>query len=311
MFIGELLKIESEEDFSPYFFPSKVGGTPVWLSYRNVPTAKQLICKACDRALLFLLQLYCSIDKEDCFHRTIYVFCCDNPECYQKNYRPFLILRTNLPRINKYYPFEPTSGDIESFALKRLEQQLLSKFSTPRHKYNRKFDEYCIIFDEIFPMQHISEQEQTENELKKLKELQNNNPLIFQNSSSDFDASLIKNIEQEQQTIEKDKQFKKFHAKIKDRPKQIIRYDRGGIPLYISKNNQPTDDDIPICPKCRQKFIFEFQILPQLIYFLKLKEIINAKSIDWGTIMIYTCPESCSPQGVGSYTEEFVWKQDI
>ena len=32
-------------------------------------------------------------------------------------------------------------------------------------------------------------------------------------------------------------------------------------------------------------------------------------SIDWGTMAIYTCTDSCSPtQG---YEREFVWKQDF
>lgn len=34
------------------------------------------------------------------------------------------------------------------------------------------------------------------------------------------------------------------------------------------------------------------------------------KSLDWGTLLIYTCKKSCLSYSIG-YKEEFLWKQDI
>ena len=60
----------------------KVGGKPIWLNPRAVPTAEQLACAECALSLSFLVQIYCPLDDEDdAFHRSIYVFCCRNPQC--------------------------------------------------------------------------------------------------------------------------------------------------------------------------------------------------------------------------------------
>ncbi len=34
------------------------------------------------------------------------------------------------------------------------------------------------------------------------------------------------------------------------------------------------------------------QILPQLLYHLKVDRV-DGSSVDWGTLLIYTCPNSC------------------
>ncbi|KAF5810512.1 putative programmed cell death protein [Helianthus annuus] len=47
------------------------------------------------------------------------------------------------------------------------------------------------------------------------------------------------------------------------------------------------------------------QILPQLLYFLKVEN--DYKSLDWATIVVYTCEASCD--GSLSYVEEFSWVQ--
>jgi len=64
--------------------------------------------------------------------------------------------------------------------------------------------------------------------------------------------------------------------------------------------------DVPVCSACGSAREFEFQVLPQLLYFLKVDS--KAKdALDWGTLVVYTCKDSC---GDGSkYTPEFVWTQ--
>ena len=50
-----------------------------------------------------------------------------------------------------------------------------------------------------------------------------------------------------------------------------------------------------------------FQILSQLLNHLKVDTL--EASVDWGTVVVYTCSNDCCPQTV--YNEEFVWKQDF
>ncbi|KGL78387.1 Programmed cell death protein 2, partial [Tinamus guttatus] len=106
---------------------------------------------------------------------------------------------------------------------------------------------------------------------------------------------------------EDDKIFQKFKERIAAEPEQIIRYCRGGEgPIWVSGENIPEEKDIPNC-SCGAKRIFEFQIMPQLLNHLQVDSL--GESIDWGTLAVYTCAESCSEGG--GYAEEFIWKQDF
>lgn len=51
------------------------------------------------------------------------------------------------------------------------------------------------------------------------------------------------------------------------------------------------------------------QVLPQLLYYLKL-DVVGKETLDWGTLVVYTCVQSCEVDGA-HYVEEVVWKQDL
>uniref|UniRef100_A0A8D0G616 Programmed cell death protein 2 C-terminal domain-containing protein n=1 Tax=Sphenodon punctatus TaxID=8508 RepID=A0A8D0G616_SPHPU len=106
---------------------------------------------------------------------------------------------------------------------------------------------------------------------------------------------------------EEDKIFQKFKDRIAGEPAQILRYCRGGEdPIWISGENIPQTTDIPNC-SCGAKRIFEFQVMPQLLNHLKVDSL--GESVDWGTLVVYTCAENCNQDN--AYTEEFIWKQDF
>ncbi|KFV44093.1 Programmed cell death protein 2, partial [Gavia stellata] len=104
-----------------------------------------------------------------------------------------------------------------------------------------------------------------------------------------------------------DKIFQMFKERVAAEPEQIIRYCRGGEgPIWVSGENIPEEKDIPNC-LCGAKRIFEFQIMPQLLNHLQVDSL--GESVDWGTLVVYTCADSC---GEGNeYLEEFIWKQDF
>ena len=68
-----------------------------------------------------------------------------------------------------------------------------------------------------------------------------------------------------------------------------------------------TDPIIPDCSRCGSKRVFEFQLLPTLIY--KLKEF-NSSSIipEFGTVMVYTCNNNCWSDD-NQLLEEFIYLQ--
>ncbi|PKU47756.1 hypothetical protein llap_1956 [Limosa lapponica baueri] len=104
-----------------------------------------------------------------------------------------------------------------------------------------------------------------------------------------------------------DKIFQMFKERVAAEPEQIIRYCRGGEgPIWVSGENIPEENDIPNC-SCGAKRIFEFQIMPQLLNHLQVDSL--GESIDWGTLVVYTCADNCG--GGNEYLEEFIWKQDF
>ncbi|XP_010132202.1 PREDICTED: programmed cell death protein 2, partial [Buceros rhinoceros silvestris] len=106
---------------------------------------------------------------------------------------------------------------------------------------------------------------------------------------------------------EEDKIFQMFKERVDAEPEPIIRYCRGGEgPIWVSGENIPEEKDIPNC-SCGAKRIFEFQIMPQLLNHLQVDSF--GESIDWGTLVVYTCADNCG--GGNKYLEEFIWKQDF
>lgn len=66
-------------------------------------------------------------------------------------------------------------------------------------------------------------------------------------------------LEQYATNVPKDKIFNKFTKRIKRHPDQILRYERGGEPLWIT---DPGDrgTQIPPCQYCNGDRQFEFQV---------------------------------------------------
>ncbi|CAM9111042.1 unnamed protein product [Ectocarpus sp. 13 AM-2016] len=148
----------------------------------------------------------------------------------------------------------------------------------------------------------------------------------------------------------KDRTTLQFLTRTQANP-QVVRYDAAGAgPLWSSSKKIPEEADVPPCARCGRTRKFEFQVMPHLLHHLGVDANVNVKALDtkaaahrregpgaaapplitgecmdWGTLAVYTCPDSCpavtqSParggvdeNGEGSpvvaYVEEFVWRQ--
>lgn len=69
-------------------------------------------------------------------------------------------------------------------------------------------------------------------------------------------------------TSPEDKQFCKFSSRIRRNPDQVLRYNRGGKPLWISSNHLPNEGDIPCCEYCGEHRQFEFQVSKKSLHTL-------------------------------------------
>ncbi|KAJ2946996.1 hypothetical protein O0L34_g16340 [Tuta absoluta] len=108
-------------------------------------------------------------------------------------------------------------------------------------------------------------------------------------------------------TLPEDKVFNKFNKRVARHPDQVLRYDRGGSPLWITGHTGNSIVHVPNCEYCQEERVFEFQVMPQLLNFINVG--IDFNSIDWGVLAVYTCKNSCN-QGP-AYKQEFMIKQDL
>lgn len=327
-------------ELSSRFFPSKVGGKPAWLDLKNIPGKSDLECEYCNDVCVFLCQIYAPYEENAyAFHRTIYIFVCKNTDCCRPNQNGnFKVFRSQLSRTNMFYPSEPpveqkdwrTDIDVSQWT----KTCCICGIAAPSHCGKCKVVNYCCrahqVYDWknghkntcgteanndknfLFPEYEIviesddvtkdnTAQDDFKNEQKEMEKynamIQNDKAGSLQHEDINDDLLEIVN--------EKDEVFVEFRMKIDNYPDQILRYDRGGKVLYISQHNQIID--VPKCPECNGNRQFEFQIMPQLLNFLGLKDFV--KCLDWGILAVFTCKQSCTSNG--KYLREYIWKQDI
>lgn len=107
----------------------------------------------------------------------------------------------------------------------------------------------------------------------------------------------------------KDPLFKRFTRFTVENKGHVLRYELGGDPLWFSHHKRLKGQP-PNCPYCGSKRIFEFQVQPQLIALLKGSPLQDR--LDFGTICIFSCEESCDAKPGSDhspYFEEFVYVQ--
>ena len=94
--------------------------------------------------------------------------------------------------------------------------------------------------------------------------------------------------------------------------------------VWVATAGQPARgglrDDISPCAHCGAPRAFEFQVMPQLLHYLRVDadaqmpggrpgEAVRLAAMDWGTLAAYTCTKSCDVPEVG-YVEEVLWRQE-
>ncbi|XP_035538005.1 programmed cell death protein 2 isoform X2 [Morone saxatilis] len=345
--LGFLEEAEPWRLLSPQF-PSKVGGKPAWLSQKGLPSLPGLDCEICRLPMAFLLQVYAPISGQDrSFHRTLFLFCCKTHECYTCNdSRCMKVFRSQLPRRNEFYPYNPPPED-EPPSDPTPDQSVLpvsgvklcwvcgcpgskacsrchtvtycgKQHQTLHWKHTHK-KECCkevtmdtpsivptspFLFPE-FELVTEPEEDEEEEEEKDTKETEEEE----EEAGADSLADTLEETDLEEMAMhetEDNKVFQRFKKKIAPEPHQVVRYSRGGSPLWISSQHIPSDQDVPPCT-CGAKRIFEFQVMPQLLNSLCVDS--KGASIDWGTLAVYACSASCYHDD--QYCPEFIWKQDV
>ncbi|XP_039482272.1 programmed cell death protein 2 [Drosophila santomea] len=321
------------------YFPSKLGGQPAWLELEALPPTSQLQCSKCQGPKSFLAQLYAPFDDEFNFHRSIYVFLCRNPDCQEaQSAGNFTVLRSQLPRKNKFFSEEEPSDVGEPLPAVPCPKKLCAacgchaphvcskckaihycssehqRAHWPQHKPNCGapgaanvkpltqivFPEFEIVMDSN-PVESGEDDKNDEARLAEFQELEA--------SGKTGDLSNVSEAEMDKyfgnSAAADDKTFRQFKKQTAAEPDQIVRYKRGGQPLWITNTAKTVEDQLkklPNCTTCGGSRQFEFQIMPQALTLLE------DENLDWGVLAVYTCAKSCPIDG---YVEELLIKQDI
>ncbi|XP_004595080.2 programmed cell death protein 2-like [Ochotona princeps] len=104
-----------------------------------------------------------------------------------------------------------------------------------------------------------------------------------------------------------DQLFYRFMKRIAACREQILRYSWSGEPLLLMR---PVSDvtEPPACSHCGGPRTFEFQLMPALVSMLQAAD--PGVSVEFGTILVYTCERSCWPPNHPTPLEEFCVVQE-
>jgi len=313
-------------------FPSKVGGAPAWLDLATLPKPQQLQCSGCEKPRNFLLQVYSPDSKvSGAFHRSLLVFLCLSPDCWtQQDKAPVLILRCQLGRCNPYYPMEAPEdgpggcrsqtaqghgalcpvcgcrGDKTCAGCKQVHYCSPSHqrlhWSKGGHKAACKEggagagqwskDNRFLLKQGVLDMETEPQEERSD----KAEDLEQYQHLI--QGGVEADPKELEEIEAGQK---EDLVCSKFRSRVSRAPDQVVRHDRGGLPLLCAAKPDLTPPKP--CQLCGANRTFEMQVMPQLLSKLGLGLDPTEGGVDWGSLYIYTCSKSCHIIG---YVEEEV-----
>ncbi|NXH52462.1 PDD2L protein, partial [Rhabdornis inornatus] len=143
---------------------------------------------------------------------------------------------------------------------------------------------------------------------KLLKEYQQRECVDLEQMMSESFAGEDGNEKYEKSEVKSwDHTFHKFMKRISVCPEQILRYSWDGQPLFITCPPANLDQGIPACSNCGSSRVFEFQLMPTLVSMLQSD---SDLSVEFGTVIVYTCERSCWPTNHQTPLEEFIFVQE-
>merc|ERR1719318_976819 len=257
-------------------------------------------CLDCSSPLSFLLQVYSPDNNSDtAFHRSLFVFICTTSSCWEQGKEsPVAVLRSQLGRSNQYYPWDPPEekdGWRECIKVHYCSGKCQRAHWKAGHKLNCKSGgntESPGVSSLLLPEGLIESEPEPKNNV--MDDIGQNVDQYRDVVEGGGVTATSKELEEVEAGQEEDVACEKFRLRVARAGDQIIRYERGGSPLLCTSS--PALGPPPPCELCGAPRMFEFQVMPQLLFELKLG--LDADScLDWGSIYIYSCSSSCDVEG--------------
>jgi pre-rRNA-processing protein TSR4 len=275
-------------------FPSKVGGHPAWLAQKNPPKP---LCPNCGKCMKFLLQLYCPLEYDHAYIRTLYVFLCPEEKCC-KSTNCVTVFRNQLPLENAYYTAldDDDTAEYKSAILPNDPELVFNKEEYIVDSSTLEVEETTKLYNDYQQEKGrpIIGQEENDNndDSKSSEEFKHENELLkkyLNEGENDEDGEGLDKLVLEKAS-QRDDNFEKYRKLTSIYQSQILRYCRSSQtePLWICDKLVPDVKTVPKCSACGSKRIFEFQINSQILNLYQ-----ELALYDWGVIAVYTCEKSC------------------
>lgn len=323
VFLG--FAVDEADDDGGAEFPSTIGGLPFWPK-SVAPLAgrsEEFLCKTCQQSMPLLCQVYAPLDWIDvAYHRFISLFVCTRATCWSKK-DCVLALRSQLRKDEP--PVDVKAITLCSVcgkpAFKACGKCHTRHYCSSGHQVidwkaghklccgkgeeepRRNFEEDGLVT--LKRMVIESEEEKYEFDKESVLEMANANSALV---SVDTRAKLAPLTPEQMKLMENSKKadstFLKFQHRTQNYQDQILRYSFGAKkPLWVNSERQLIGAP-PCCPLCGAKRVYEFQVMPQLLYFLKV-DVREETAMDWSSLIVYSCEKSCEP--LDGYALEFVF----
>ncbi|CAB4276965.1 unnamed protein product [Prunus armeniaca] len=316
--LGFVKKPKTARSLLRHFFPSKAGGVPAWLDPENLPSGRSCFCDICDEPLQFVLQVFrCQLPRDNPFYSSeppkkdstdpplkVGAALCNWCGSW-KGIKRCTGCRRALYCSEKHWVKHSRTGHEHDCQRLRINSQLADSSSdeTTPAVLLKGTALFPFASNNVWPEYKIIQESESSYETDMPDDTVCSNSLVSSNRTDDALMSIAENFEGDDDR----KSWASFHERIALAPEQVLRYCRipGAKPLWPVSSGRPSKADIPKCSYCAGPLCFEFQIMPQLLFYFDVKN--DVDSLDWATIAVYTCEASCDASV--AYKEEFAWVQ--
>lgn len=200
---------------------------------------------------------------------------------------------------------DPPDNIIEKSCTSEKDVQTKVKRCIPTNAF--VFGEYGIEMEVVYIPRDFGEDDSDDSDDEEPNEQQMEEFKKYLEKHQELNSETYPGLEEAEEAIMEDSSFKKFSKVTALNPEQILRYDKGGQPL-LATDHAPAPESVANCPLCGAPRQFEMQLMPHLLSLIEVDSV--GESIDWATLLLYTCSQNCRITNDG-YAEEYVFKQDF